>query len=120
MNWKHLVAICVIAACPSFALAAKPTKADVQKVVATISADKAKVKTYCDMAKLEEQMSKLDEKKDAKKLQELGKQLDALAQKLGPEYVKLMESMQDIDPDSAEGKELTAAFEPLDKQCGKA
>ena len=120
MNWKHVVAFCVIAALPSVAIAAKPTKADVVKVVQTISADKAKLKTYCDMAKIEEQMSKLDEKKDAKKLEELGKQLDAMSQKLGPDYVKLMEGMQEVDPDSAEGKELIAAFEPLDKQCGKA
>ena len=103
MNWKHVVAVCVIAVFPSFAIAAKPTKADVVKVVQAISADEAKLKTYCDMAKIEEQMSKLDEKKDAKKLEDLGKELDAMSQKLGPEYVKLMEGMQEVDPESAEG-----------------
>jgi hypothetical protein len=126
MNWKHLVAICVLAAVPALALAqkppaaAKPTKADVQKVVQLISADKAKTKIYCDMTKLEGQLSGLDEKKDAKKIEAIGKQLDEMGAKLGPEYVKLMEAMQEIDPESAEGKELFAAFEPLDKSCGKA
>ena len=123
MTWKHVVAICVVVALPSLALAENPaklTKDDVVKVVRLISTNKAKLKTYCDMTKIGEQMSKLDQEKDAKKLQDLGKQLHALAQKLGPEYAKLMERMQDIDPDSAEGKELIAPFEPLDEQCGKA
>jgi hypothetical protein len=119
MNWKHVVAVCVIAVVPSFAIAAKATKADVVNVVQAISADKAKLKTYCDMAKIEEEMSKLDEETDAKKLQDLSKQLYALAPNLGPEYAKLIEGMQDVDPASAEWKELIAAFEPLDRQCGK-
>jgi hypothetical protein len=120
MNWKPLVAACVIAAIPAIAHAQKPpkaTKADVQKVVQLITSDKAKTKAYCDLAKLEQEITKLDEKKDAKKIADLNKQLDAIGQKLGPEYGKLMDSMQDVDPDSAEGKELATAFEPLDKLC---
>jgi hypothetical protein len=124
MNWKHIVAVCVIAAIPSLALAQqkgaaapKPTKADVAKVVQIISADKAKVKVYCDIGKLQEDAQKLDEKKDAKKLADLDKQIEALAKKLGPEYAKLMQAMQNIDPNSAEGKDLFGAFEPLDKMC---
>jgi hypothetical protein len=121
MNWKRVVAICILAAIPAFALAAdKPTKADVDKVVQLISADKAKTKIYCDMAKLERSLDGLDEKKDAKKIEAIGKQLAELGKKLGPEFVKLMDGMQEIDPESAEGKELTAAMEPLDKLCGKA
>ena len=123
MNWKHIVAICVIAAFPAVALAqkggaaAKPTKADIEKVVQIISADKAKLKVYCDMGKIQEEASKLDEKKDAKKLQDIDKKLEAMGKKLGPEYVKLMQGLQSIDPNSAEGKELYGAFEPLDKMC---
>src|SRR6476619_6399028 len=99
MNWKHIVVICVIAAFPSLALgqkAAKPTKADVEKVVQIISSDKGKVKIYCDAQKIGEQMDGLDQKKDAKKLQDLGKQVDALEQKLGPEYIQLMKSMEGL------------------------
>ena len=126
MNWKHVVAACILAALPALALAQKPpaapkpTKADVQKVVQIISADKAKTKIYCDMAKLEDQLGTLDEKKDAKKIEALGKQVEEMSKKLGPEYIKLMDAMQDIDPDSAEGKELASGFESLDKMCGKA
>jgi hypothetical protein len=119
-----MVAICLIAAFPSVALAqkggaaaAKPTKADIEKVVQIVSADKAKLKVYCDMSKLQEEAQKLDEKKDAKKLADIDKKLEAMGKKLGPEYVKLMQGLQSIDPNSAEGKELYAAFEPLDKMC---
>jgi hypothetical protein len=52
MNCKPLVAIFVVATLPSLALAEKPSKAEVVKVVQTIMADKAKVKIYCDQAKL--------------------------------------------------------------------
>jgi hypothetical protein len=121
MSWKHLLAICMIAAFPSLALAqptTKPTKADVEKVIQLISADKAKVKTYCELQKIGEQMDQLDQKKDAKKLQELDKQMVALEQKLGPEYVKLMKAMESVS--EAQDKALIDAFEPLNKMCGKA
>ena len=118
MNWKHLVAICVIAALPSIALAAKPTKADVQKVVATISGDKAKLKIYCDAQKIYAQMGNLDPDKDKKKLDELGKQASALEEKLGPEYVNLVKAMDELT--EAESKELEGEFESLTKMCGKA
>jgi hypothetical protein len=114
MNCKPLVAICVVATLPSLALAEKPSKAEVVKVVQTIMADKAKVKIYCDQAKLVQQA--LDEE-DAKKRQEVDEQIEATNRKLGPEYVKVMDGMQEIDPDSAEGTDLYSAWDPLDKMC---
>jgi hypothetical protein len=40
------------------AKAPKPTMADVQKLVQTISSDKAKVQAYCDMGKVLAQMTR--------------------------------------------------------------
>jgi hypothetical protein len=51
----------------------KPTKADAEKVVKIISGDKAKIALYCDMTKLNDQITAADEKKDTKKVDELGK-----------------------------------------------
>src|SRR5262249_3356703 len=102
---------------PAPAQAAKPTKADVQKVLAAVGADKAKMQAYCDMGKLNDQMGKLDEKKDAKKLQALGQQADALMTKLGPDYGKLMDGLEQIDQNSAEGKEIGALLDDMDKKC---
>jgi hypothetical protein len=102
---------------PAPAAGPKPTKADAQKVVQIISADKAKVATYCAMNKLGEQVAQAEQKKDQKKMQDLEKQAEAMGQKLGPEYAKLMAGLDGVDPESKEGKELLAIFEPLDKQC---
>ena len=120
MKLNLVAAVCVLAVVPAFAQAPKapkPTKADAQKVLASISADKGKMQTFCDLGKLNDQMGALDEKKDAKKLEALGKQADALAQKLGPDYAKLMDGMEQLDEKSADGKDIMAAFENLGKQC---
>lgn len=95
----------------------KPTKADVQKVVQIVSADKTKTQAYCELAKLDDQMAALDPKKDEKKLDALSQQADALAQKIGPEYIKLMQGLDQIDENSAEGKEFGTLLAQLDKLC---
>ena len=122
MQLKILATAIVIAAVPFAAQAQKaapPTKAQTDKVVATIKGDKAKVQTYCDMNKLGEQLDQADQKKDQKKVDELSKKLDDMSQKLGPDYVALVNGMQDVDPNSKAGKDIAAALEPLDKMCGK-
>ena len=129
MSWKLFIMVLSIVTLPIAAQSQqpggkapqagpKPTPADVQRVVKTISADKAKVQVYCDMAKLDGQMAEAEQKKDQKKLEELGKQQDDLAQKLGPEYTALMTKLEQVDPSSPDGQKLAAAFDPLDKQCG--
>lgn len=57
-----------------------------QKVLKIISSDKANTQTYCDIAKLDEQVAEADEKKSL----ELFRQMGELATKLGPEYIALM------------------------------
>ena len=120
MNLKLIVAILLIVALPLCAQAQKPstakvTKADVQKVVKIVSGDKAKTQTYCDIGKLNEQIEEADEKKDIKKTEELSQQIDALGKKLGPEYAALMDGLQEVDPESEDGKQIGLMFEPLDK-----
>ena len=124
MNLKSIVVALVIAAVPLCALAqpkadSKVTNADAQKVVKMISADKAKTQTYCDMAKLGEQIEQADQKKDTKKVDELSKKMDDMSQKLGPEYIALSEGLQTMDANSKDGKDIGAALDSLDKLCGK-
>ena len=124
MKPKLIVAVLMIAALPVCAQAQKPgpakvTKADIQKVVQLISGDKAKTQIYCDLGKLNEQIAEADEKKDAKKSDALADQIDALGKKLGPEYAALMDKLQDVDPESEDGKQIGLMFEPLDKLCAK-
>ena len=124
MNLKLIVAILVIAAVPMFAQAQKPsaanvTKADAQQVVKMISGDKAKTQTYCDMAKLGDQIEQANEKKETKKADELSQKMDELGKKLGPEYVALMDGLQEMDPNSQDGQEIGSTLEALDKLCAK-
>jgi hypothetical protein len=51
--------------------------------------------------------------------QALGRQADALLGKLGPEYSKLMDGLDQVDPNSSEGKEFISLLSGLDKLCTK-
>jgi hypothetical protein len=120
---KLVVAFCLFSAIPAVGqtqnqpAAPKPTLADVQKIVQMINADKAKLQTYCDLAKLNDQIAAADQRKDTKTVAALGKQVDSLEQKMGPDYAKVMDGLYQVDENSALGKQIAAAFEPLEKQC---
>ena len=134
MNFKLIVAVLAIAAAPVCAQAQAPnppksskpakaapvtTAAAAQKVVKTISGDKAKTQTYCDIGKLGSQIEDAEQKKDMNKIDELNKKMNEMATKLGPEYVALMTRLEDIDPNSKEALEIGSALETLDKLCGR-
>ena len=132
MNLKLIIAIAAITVMPVVAQAQKgapppakgaaakgPSKAEVQKVVTMIKGDKTKLDTYCQISKLGEQAQAAAEKKDQKKMADLNKQADALGQKIGPDYVKLMAGMENVNPESKDGKELIAIFDSLDESCPK-
>lgn len=122
---KRVAAIFVLIAAPLLAhgqqgsppQAPKPTKADVQKVVQIISSDKAKLQSYCDLKKLYDQMGAAYQKNDSKTADALGKQADALAAKLGPEYSKMMDGLEQVDQNSTEGKGYQSILSGLDKLC---
>src|SRR5215471_987733 len=97
----------------------KPTKADVQNVVRIVTSDKVKMQAHCDLTKLEGQVEAAAEKNDTKTLEALEKQAEALTDKLGPEYFKLMDGLEQVDPDSSEAKEFMAILSELDKSCTK-
>jgi hypothetical protein len=95
----------------------KPTKADVQKVAQIISSDKAKLQSYCDSKKLYDQMGAAYKKNDSKTADALNKQADALVSKLGPEYSKMMDGLEQVDQNSSEAKEFMSILSGLDKLC---
>src|SRR5215471_16658003 len=97
----------------------KPTKADAQKVVQIITSDKVKTQAYCDLTKLEGQVEAAAQKNDTKTLEALNKQGNALVDKLGPEDYKLMDGLEEVDPNSSEAKEFMSILSGLDKRCTK-
>lgn len=84
------------------------SKADVQKVVDTIKADKAKLALFCNVAKLEKQID--DANIDEKKQNELVAQINAVAQKVGPDFANINAS--DLPDDAA------ALLDDLAQKCG--
>jgi hypothetical protein len=124
MYLKSILAVLAIIALPLCAQAQqkgtpKVTKADAQKVIAIVSGDKAKTKLYCDISALGEQIDAAAQKKDEKKIDELSQKADDLGTKIGPEYVALMDGLQELDPNSKEGTEIGTMLEALDKLCTK-
>jgi cysteinyl-tRNA synthetase len=128
MKLKLVIAISALAAMmPAFAQAKQgetppnaptSTMAQVQKVIQIISGNKTKLQQYCEIAtKLDPQIAEAVQKNDANKLEALVKQADDLAQKIGAEYVALMDGLPQIDENSREGKQIAAALDSLDKLC---
>ena len=121
MDVKLITAILVTAATASAALAQGPSteklKADAQEVVKIISGDSARVQAYCETIKLGDQMDQAEQNNDSDKAEGLSKKIDELNQKLGPEYLKLGQDLQDIDPNSPDGQELGRTLASLDKLC---
>jgi hypothetical protein len=91
--------------------APKASKAEVQKLVDGIKADKAKTKQFCDLAKLQDSYAAAAEKKDDKKLDALDKEMEDGAKKLGADFERIMQSQLD--------DESTALIDGLATSCGK-
>ena len=127
MTLKFFVAASILAAAPFAAFAQQdnsnaqpwmPTIEDAQKLVETISSDKDKLKAYCEIGKLHEQLERAEEENDTKDFEALVAQLDGLEQQMGPDYIRVMDGLGEVDPNSAEGQKFSAVFVPLRKQCG--
>ena len=97
----------------------KPTKTDVQNVVQIVTTDKVKTQAYCDLTKLYNQIEAAEQKDDSDTIQTLTKQADGLVANLGPEYLKVIEGLDQVDLTSSEGKEFMSILSGLDKLCTK-
>ena len=121
MNLKLIVAILAIAVVPVCAQAQQPSgakvKADAQNVVKIISGDRAKTQTYCQLDELSDQVTQAAQKKDNKKAEELSRKMEELEGRLGPEYVALARELEEVDPNSQDGQEISSAMDALDKLC---
>jgi hypothetical protein len=99
----------------------KPSIEDAQKLVETISGDKDRLKLYCELGKLHEEIEKAEEENntnDPKVLDGLLGRIASLEQQVGPDYIRVMDGLGEVDPNSDEGQKFAAIFEPLQKQCG--
>lgn len=123
MTLTRFAAILGFAAIPLWAQAQQggtmktPTVADAQKVVQMIKADKAKLKIYCDIGVLAEEADAAEEKKDSKTAEAIADKMDAMAERLGPEYIALMDGLQDMDENSKAVQDIGMTLGSLDEMC---
>jgi hypothetical protein len=97
--------------------APKPTLADVQRLAGVITGDKSKIRAYCELGGIHDQMREALDNQDAKAIDELIAKADALEQQLGPEYDKVIEGLELINLSSAEGQEIADVFKALQEKC---
>jgi hypothetical protein len=116
-----VVAIFAISAMPWCAQSQQPDiiqlKANAQNQFKIISSDKLKIRTFCEMADLGDQLDKADRVHDTKKLQEVSQKMDELEKKL-PEYTALVGDLADADPNSEDGQEIGSIIVKLAELCG--
>lgn len=114
-DMKLIAAFAAIALLASAsAHAASPEVEAAIKAVAKIEADPATFQSYC---KLSKEMAAAEEE-DSPKAEELGKQLEELMKTIGPDVAAAWELVDELDPESADGKALLAAYEALEEKCG--
>lgn len=100
-------ALCLIAA-PALAADAKVDAAI--KTFKAVGGDAGKLKTYCAMTKLMDQMGEKEDKA-------LEAKIDAELAKLGDDFAKAWEAAGTVDEKSADGKAVAAALDELSEKC---
>jgi hypothetical protein len=125
MYLKALTAIAILSITTSVSFAQdepgnqapKPTFADVQHLAEVITGDKSKIRAYCELGGIHDQMEQALDNQDAKAIDALIAKADALEQQLGPEYDKVIDGLERIDLNTAEGQEIADVFKFLQEQC---
>jgi hypothetical protein len=97
--------------------ASKPTLAGVQHLAEAITGDKSKIRAYCELGGIHDQMEQALDNQDAKAIDALIAKADALEQQLGPEYDKVIDGLERIDLNTAEGQEIADVFKALQEKC---
>ncbi len=92
------------------ALAVSPQVEAAVKVFQAVGADANKLKTFCEMMKIDE---KLGDKDDPA----LEAQIDKLLGQLGADFKIAWAALEAIDENSPDGKVLNAALDQLEDKC---
>ena len=124
MYLKALTAIAIfsITAVAAFAQddrrpSAKPTLAGVQHLAEVITGDKSKLRAYCELGGIHDQMQQALDNQDANAIDALITKADALEQQIGPEYDGVIEGLEQIDFNTAEGQQIADVFKAVQEKC---
>jgi hypothetical protein len=115
-----VLAILAISVVPGYAKVQQPDiaklKADAQNQFKIISSDKLKIRTFCEMADLADQLDQADRMHGTKKFEEVSQKMDELEEKL-PEYTALVGDLAEADPNSEDGQEIGSIIVKLAESC---
>ena len=94
---------------------AQAASVQVQSAIASLAkleADAPKLEAFC---KINTELEAAAD--DAAKSEALDRQMEAFVRSLGPEYVAAWDLVEELNPDSEDGKALNAAFDSLEDKC---
>jgi hypothetical protein len=97
--------------------APRATLPGVQHLAEAIASDKFKLRSYCELGGIHDQMQQALDDQDANAVDALIAKGDALEQQLGPEYDEVIEGLERIDFNTAEGQEIAGVFKKLQEKC---
>ena len=126
MYCKTLIGVAILAATtlgagaegePADQPAPKPTLADVRHLADEIAGDKSKLESYCSLGKLHDEMQQAIENNDLDAIKALTERTNTLEQTLGPEYDRVIDGLDQIDLNTAEGQHLADVFKSLQDKC---
>lgn len=113
-SWSYLLALLsIVTLAPATAIAASPVVETAIKALGLIPADATKFESYC---KVLGEMSSVPDGDEAK-YDALEDQLEQIIESYGPELTKAWDVIEDIDPDTDDGKAISAAFDAIDAKC---
>jgi hypothetical protein len=92
------------------AFAASPKVEAAIKVFQAVGADANKLKIFCEIIKIDDQMGT---KEDAAKTA----QIDKLSDQLGPDFAAAWDTAEDTDDDSPDGKALNDVLDQVSAKC---
>jgi hypothetical protein len=101
---------CAACLCAYAVLAASPQVESAIKAFKAVSADKAKLDTFCSMLKLLDAAEEKDDDESDAKVADLIKQL-------GPEFEAAWRTADDVEEESEDGKALNAAIDEAMAKC---
>jgi hypothetical protein len=91
-------------------------KADAQNAFNIISGDKLKLRRFCEMVDLADQLDQAERMHDTKKALDVSQKMDDLEEKL-PEYTALVDGLKYVDPNSQDAQEIGSIILKLDEFC---
>jgi hypothetical protein len=95
----------------------KPTLGDVRQLADEIAGDKSKLESYCSLGKLHDEMQQAVENNDLHAIDALTERINTFEQTLGPEYDRVIDGLDQIDLNTAEGQHLADVFKSLQDKC---